>query len=344
MDIVVVILWSRLGLPLPVEQFQGAISGKPVTGTEWEFEDALAGARASGVPHLLAYRKTAEPSIGLGNRAAVHEKLAQLDKVEAFVTRWFHADGSPAFTAALNSFETTSEFEEKLYDHLHELLERRASALHQGTTARWHDAPFRGLLSFEFEHAPLFFGRTRARNELRELIAKRAVAGIAFVLVLGASGSGKSSLVKAGLLPDLMLPGMIGRVGLVRRAVMRPSDAGGDPLSALAAAILSDSALTELSDLQYGLQVLRAMLAEAPTQATLPIRQGLALAGKKVGLSELAEARLVLVIDQLEELFTIESLDELARATFVAALNALACSGLVWIVGTSGSRPIGGMR
>src|ERR1700691_4157384 len=56
-DIVVVILWSRLGVPLPEEErFRGAVSGRlPVTGTEWEFEDALASARERGVPELLLY-------------------------------------------------------------------------------------------------------------------------------------------------------------------------------------------------------------------------------------------------------------------------------------------------
>ena len=44
-DIVVVIVWSRLGVLLPPDAFRGAISGRPVTGTEWEFEDALARAR-----------------------------------------------------------------------------------------------------------------------------------------------------------------------------------------------------------------------------------------------------------------------------------------------------------
>src|ERR1700730_6089133 len=59
-DVVVVILWSRLGINLPEDQFQGAVSGRrPVTGTEWEFEDALAAARANGVPDLLLYQKTA---------------------------------------------------------------------------------------------------------------------------------------------------------------------------------------------------------------------------------------------------------------------------------------------
>ena len=74
-DIVVVILWSRLGVPLPEDRFHGAISGRPVTGTEWEFEDALASARERGVPHLLLYRKTAEPVSGLGDRAAVQKRL-----------------------------------------------------------------------------------------------------------------------------------------------------------------------------------------------------------------------------------------------------------------------------
>src|SRR5262249_37975967 len=59
-DVVVVILWSRLGGMLPADRFRGAVSGRyPVTGTEWEFEDALAGAREHGIPDLLLYRKTA---------------------------------------------------------------------------------------------------------------------------------------------------------------------------------------------------------------------------------------------------------------------------------------------
>src|SRR5512135_1855325 len=36
-DIVVVILWSRLGTPLPFDRFPGPVTGRPVTGTEWEF-------------------------------------------------------------------------------------------------------------------------------------------------------------------------------------------------------------------------------------------------------------------------------------------------------------------
>jgi formylglycine-generating enzyme required for sulfatase activity len=334
-DIVVVILWSRLGVSLPEDKFRGAISGGPVTGTEWEFEDALAGARATGgVPDLLLYRKTAEPVSGLGDRSAVQQRLEQLDRVEAFIGRWFRSAEEQSFIAASHSFAATAEFEEKLYDHLHALLERRAGAPTENIAIRWHQAPFRALLSYEYEDAPIFFGRTRARNELRELLARQIERGSAFVLVFGASGSGKSSLVKAGLVPDLTLPGMIGRVGLARRAVMRPSDIGSDPLAALAAAILSQAALPELAGLNYTREQLAALLREAPGQAALPIRQGLSEAGKKADLAETAEARLVLVVDQLEEIFTIDALGQKAREAFIAALDTLAKSGLVWVVAT----------
>jgi hypothetical protein len=180
----------------------------------------------------------------------------------------------------------------------------------------------------------VFFGRTRARNELRELLARRAAAGCAFVLVLGASGSGKSSLVKAGLLPDLVLPGMIGRVAVVRRAIFRPSSASGAPLDALAAAILSPTALPELAGLQYTPTALAGLLRKATGQAALPIRQGLAAAGAAAGLTQTAEARLVLVVDQLEQLFTIEGFGHPAREAFIATLEALARSDLVWVVAT----------
>jgi formylglycine-generating enzyme required for sulfatase activity len=141
-------------------------------------------------------------------------------------------------------------------------------------------------------------------------------------------------LVKAGLLPDLALPGMIGRIGLVRRAVTRPSDGAGDPLAALAAAMLSPAALPELVALQYSADQLAALLREAPGQAALPIRQGLVEASKAAGLTDIAEARLAIVVDQFEELFTIDGLGEAERDAFVAALATLAKSGLAWVVAT----------
>jgi WD domain, G-beta repeat len=334
-DIVVVILWSQLGIALPEDRFRGAISGRRVTGTEWEFEDALASARERGVPDLLLYRKLADPE-ARGSSEALRQRAAQLDLVEDFIERWFRAEQGEGFTTAWHDFSTVTEFEERLYDHLRELLERRAGAHVEGGEIRWHEAPFRGLLAFEYEHAPVFFGRIRARNDLRELLARRETTGCAFVLVLGASGSGKSSLLKAGLLPDLMLYGMIGRVALVRYAQLRPSDAPADLVGALAAALLTATAVPQLATLHYPQQEVAALLREAPARTATPIRQGLAEAARMAQppLVEQAEARLVIIVDQLEELFTLDGIDAAEREAFVVALDALARSGLVWIFAT----------
>jgi hypothetical protein len=122
----------------------------------------------------------------------------------------------------LREFTDAATFEEMLETHLRELLRKRLVQPNDEllpASIRWHEgSPFRGLLSFELEHAAVFFGRNRACSELRELLARQVERGSAFVLVIGASGSGKSSVVKAGLLPELKLLGMVDRVALVRHA------------------------------------------------------------------------------------------------------------------------------
>lgn len=62
--------------------------------------------------------------------------------------------------------------------------------------------PYRGLQAFEEEHQPLFFGRTALTEKLYGVVTQQPLT-----VVLGASGSGKSSLVKAGLLPKIRQQG-----------------------------------------------------------------------------------------------------------------------------------------
>jgi tetratricopeptide (TPR) repeat protein/ABC-type multidrug transport system fused ATPase/permease subunit len=339
-DIVVVILWSRLGVMLPQDRFVGAVSGKaPVSGTEWEFEDALAGYQRVGQPNLLLYRKQAPITASLDDEARLEEIRAQKRLVDEFLKRWFMAsDGT--FTAASTVFPDETQFEEKLEADLRQLLRRQLTNRTGGDgletpTVRWHaGSPFRGLESFQLEHAPIFFGRTRARNELRSVLARRAEVGCAFVMVMGASGSGKSSLVRAALLPDLLLPGMIGTVGLVRYAVMRPSDGSGDIINSLAAALMSESALPELAQLQYTVEGMTRLLASDPSQVTFAMRQGLMRAAESANLTQIASARLVLVVDQMEEILTADSLSKDIREAFIDIVDALARSGLVWVVAT----------
>lgn len=65
-------------------------------------------------------------------------------------------------------------------------------------------SPYRCLAAFEFEHVSVFFGRDRAIEDVITALRTQAIGGRAFVLALGMSGSGKSSLVRSGVLPALL--------------------------------------------------------------------------------------------------------------------------------------------
>src|ERR1700683_1613457 len=77
---------------MPHDTFPGQLSHKEVTGTEWEFEDALAAARAQGgIPELLLYRRTTKPVAELDDRKVLEERMVQLDLVDDFMGRWFRS-------------------------------------------------------------------------------------------------------------------------------------------------------------------------------------------------------------------------------------------------------------
>ena len=84
--------------------------------------------------------------------------------------------------------------------------------------------PYRALASYGPEDADLFVGRERLVAELAARVLDRRL-----VAVVGASGSGKSSLVRAGLIP-LVRSGRLPGMGAWRTKVIVPVD---DPLAAL---------------------------------------------------------------------------------------------------------------
>src|SRR2546430_12353890 len=89
--------------------------------------------------------------------------------------------------------------------------------------------PFPGLRPFEADESHLFFGREAATDELLQKLQVNC-----FIAVVGISGSGKSSLVRAGMLPDLYGGFMTTAGSRWRIAVLRP---GGVPIPALAQAL-----------------------------------------------------------------------------------------------------------
>jgi hypothetical protein len=90
-------------------------------------------------------------------------------------------------------------------------------------------SPFPGLRPFEYKESHLFFGRD---GQIEKLLDK--LTRMRFLAVVGASGSGKSSLVRAGLTPALRGGMMTGAGSNWRIAVIRPSN---DPIGNLARAL-----------------------------------------------------------------------------------------------------------
>ncbi|MCC7350610.1 MAG: AAA family ATPase [Phycisphaerales bacterium] len=338
-DLVILILWSRLGTRLPahITRPDGSMYA---SGTEFEFEDALNGHRSKGTPDLMVYRKTARPVTELDSEEAVLERLSQKKALEGFVAKWFRG-GDGSFTAAFHAFESPAAYEQLLEEHLRKLLsgKLKLESAPVAVKPKWQEgSPFRGLQAFDMQHAPIFFGRTKAIGDLLNAFRKQAAAGKAFVLVLGMSGCGKSSLVRAGLLPNLIQPGVIEGIGLWRHGIMRPADTSGDLIDALAATLLRPEALPELESSGTDVKELAQLLRESPKGAVALVKSSLMQAAAEVGrnekLAEVPQARLALFVDQLEEMFTLEHISATEREAFVRAISELARSGMVWVSAT----------
>nr|MDQ3834262.1 hypothetical protein [Actinomycetota bacterium] len=156
-DIVICILWSRLGTRLP-SQFCRPDGSCYASGTEWEFEDAVEAFRRTGKPDLLVYRKMADPQIPTGDEDAAIQRLQQKKALDAFIEHWF---GSPqeGFKAAFHGFDAVDGFEELLDTHLRKLvrqhLPERLTDESGSVPITWFKGtPYRGLEAFDFEHAP----------------------------------------------------------------------------------------------------------------------------------------------------------------------------------------------
>lgn len=108
-DLTLVILWSRLGTPLPAELTR-ADGSRFASGTVWEVEDAIAADRP-----VFVYRRTEKPRIELDD-PAFDAKRAQYDAVR----RWFDGlrDADGAWRSGVNEYATPAQFQTLLRAHL----------------------------------------------------------------------------------------------------------------------------------------------------------------------------------------------------------------------------------
>lgn len=91
-DIVIVVLWSRMGTPLPLEWKKP--DGSPyLSGTEWEYLDALEAAEQHGKPDILVYRCNTKPPLDVDD-ADAEGKLQQWKQVKQFFANFGLPDGS----------------------------------------------------------------------------------------------------------------------------------------------------------------------------------------------------------------------------------------------------------
>ncbi|WP_086668598.1 HEAT repeat domain-containing protein [Lentzea kentuckyensis] len=264
-DVVVVLFWARMGTPLPYPEYSRA--GQPyLSGTEWEFEDGV-----SGSGQVLLYRRTTELLISASDPERT-KKQEQYDRVEGFFAR-LRDPVTGAILRGHKGYAAPEQFREELSADLREVLHRLVvGEARQDTGPRWRGSPFPGLRSFTPNDAPIYFGRGR---ETDELVSR--VDASRFVAVVGASGSGKSSLVGAGLIPRLAargwtVPEHTGNQWFGPR--FTPAELGDDPFLALA-----------------------VKLGGTPREVVRDLRAG--------DLARHVTGETLIFVDQFEELFTI---------------------------------------
>jgi Novel STAND NTPase 1 len=339
-DLCVCLLWARLGTRLYPGLHRKPDGSQYASGTEYEVLHALDAFRLTGTPEVLIYKRRDEPVIPLKPREERERVLSQYDALHDFLEQLTLDAGR--VLVGVNSYAGLDGFEKKFEGDMRVVLKRfvpEGVAGSRTAPKSWtQGCPFRGLRHFDFEHAPVFFGRTGAIDEVLAALKQQAASGRAFVLVFGGSGVGKSSLVRAGVLPWLVKPGVIDGIGLWRRAVMRPNDVNeGDLLDALAAALMRDEGLPEIGSDGMSVAQVAALMRENPESIGMLIKGALSQAARGVQLVEDLEKQprglFALAIDQLEELFTVTRLAG-QRDRFLRAIDALARSGYVWVLAT----------
>ncbi|MEM9282357.1 MAG: AAA family ATPase [Verrucomicrobiota bacterium] len=392
-DLVVCILWNRLGSKLNAN-FQNPDGTEPLSGTEYEVQWArhrrqLLRKSNPGLspneilPALHVYRNRSktnppdDPDEGL-------EFYSQRKALISFVEDWERA-GDGSFKGAFNSYDHLGEFERKFEDDLRDFLGRYVSENRpkpkEGPPPLWNrkelGSPFRRLDVYECEHASVFCGRSRILGETIHTLAQQANSGTPLVLLIGASGSGKSSLARAGVLPIVQEEEVIEGVKTWKHASFRPGDRRyqANPCRSLAAALLEETALPGLRDLELDnpdaqLEKLFNDIVSAPEGLVFRIEDQLNqiaredfeakkskleadrerhetegrlgdVAEAKARLDGLtpSKARLILLVDQLEELFesenkTSEKSDVSFVGAFLRAIDRITRSGRVFVLMT----------
>ncbi|BCJ47414.1 hypothetical protein GCM10010168_17720 [Actinoplanes ianthinogenes] len=237
---------------------------RPLQGHGGPVEELAAGLRAlrekAGTPGYRQMAARVNYSVATLSAAASGRRLPSLEVTLAYVAA---CDGDP------------QDWEQRWRAAARENAESAAT----DGPAR---SPYPGLAAFQPEDAPLFFGRAALVDELAGRLRRRR-----FLAVFGPSGVGKSSVVRAGLVPAMGLPVV----------VLTP---GAHPMTELAVHLSRHAGISAGALLDE--------LRADPRRARLTVRQG--------------SGELLVVVDQFEETFA-TCADPAERADFITALLAM---------------------
>jgi hypothetical protein len=205
-EVVIVAFWARIGTPLS-DNYLKPDGNRYRSGTEYEFLEAFDAAKESGKPEILVYRRKEPPQTSLDDKT-VREHLKQWDLVKEFFAEFRNPDGSHRIFCKEydEPFDFKELLDQDLRDFIADYFEKhpldKAEVLMPTEAPTWDTlkSPFPGLRAFTPDEALIFYGRGR---ETDELIREFRESNKRFIAVVGASGTGKSSLVAARLLPAL---------------------------------------------------------------------------------------------------------------------------------------------
>jgi eukaryotic-like serine/threonine-protein kinase len=348
-DIVIAIFWSRLGTPLP-DAFPARMpDGKAYpSGTAYEVLSALEARRANGRrPDVYVFRKSTMPiaMVPINDKEAVAEASRQWQLLEDFFTHWFETADKRILRVA-EKFRDLRDFDQKI-----ERLLRDWVALNLPQRSVWpieiKGSPFRGLEPFDAKHADVFCGRDRKVLRAIDELVSAARRGKPFLLIPGASGTGKSSLMRAGIAPRLTRPGAVAGVDRWRAAVMRPAT---DASQAIARALFVTAdtdqnddpggfgkALPELSNGPFkSPDRLANLFARAPESAVELISAALNDIGTDEAArckSEQCQVNLLLLVDQFEDIFASAVTPE-QRTAFANLIATFVSTRRIWVIVT----------
>ena len=134
-DIVVLIVWSRLGTPLPertkVREYRGMDGRAPVTGTEWEYEEALKAAREVGTPDLLVYRSREDARVRHPGFRAPAARISSSSESSTGSGRGT-SPTQGTYLGAYTEFTSGAEFAAAFESHLRKLIEKRMAPVAVG--------------------------------------------------------------------------------------------------------------------------------------------------------------------------------------------------------------------